>query len=185
MEAFGVFLAGVVGFWLFWPVVAIVLLSLLYKDSEWWAAGFTLVVAGVCVLAFRPIDWSYLTWHIGYYMIAGFLFTFAKYYMYTRKSGREFKEWYSRQNQEIDKNQIHYARKDPKGLITVNWDDEKKIWGTSYEKVKFSGYLTSWIVFWPVYAALILLEDFIREAAIWIAEHFTGVYNRIADLSYN
>jgi predicted membrane protein len=185
MEAFGVFLAGVVGSMLFWPVAFVVLLGLLYRNSEWWAASFTLLVGVMCLFAFRPIDWSYLAWHLGYYVFAGFLFTFAKYYMYTRKSGRKFKEWYARQDKERDKNQVFYRREDPKRLITVSWDDKKQQWDTSYEKVNFAGYLTSWIAFWPIYAALILLEDFIHEAAIWIAEHFGGLYNKIANLSYN
>lgn len=54
-----------------------------------------------------------------------------------------------------------------------------------YEKSALVGYLTSWIIHWPFYLVLLLLEDFIIEIVNWFADRVGKTFRNIATRAFN
>lgn len=190
-----VVLAGIVGSMFFWPVAFVIILFLLGTESEWWA-GTVLVLLGLLWFVVSPaIDWKAVAWYTMWYFIVGFAFTFVKYWFYSRKRGRNFRE-YAKDKLAIvaeygtDKGKPRYSKEEVASqwadkILNVTYDTERDRWKTGYHKANFVGYASAWTVFWPMYAALILLEDFVKEAWEWILENFGGAYRRISDAAFN
>jgi hypothetical protein len=183
MEAFA---GALVGSALFWGVIVGFFLIALANDYEIASFIGLGVVASLVPLAVPTFSWVDVAYKMGYFLTAGFLFTFVKWAFYTRKAGRKFKEWLADQYPNPENyDRVHYDRKDPKMLIKVYWNAEEGEWETEHRKWELAGYCATWTVFWPFYLALIILEDFLKEAWMWVIEHFGGIYNRIAKAAYN
>lgn len=62
--------------------------------------------------------------------------------------------------------------------------DDNGVWKTSYQKFVLSQYITSWIVYWPFYVILLVVDDLIRHIADWFVEVFGKGYQKLADASF-
>lgn len=204
------FLGFIMGAFVFWPLVFVIICIEIATDSEWWAAG-TLVGASALYIFLNkvPLTWETAMGAVNYvavYVVIGLLFTFVKWWVYVRKAGRRFQEFAARKfawtnktyweanyggNRKyegedgdkpyFDRSDVASQFSDP--ILTVK--DKDGVWETSYNKLDFSGYLTSWTVFWPVYAFLIVCEDMIKEFMNWFVETFGKLYKRMADAAFN
>jgi hypothetical protein len=76
----------------------------------------------------------------------------------------------------------HYS----KSVMKIRSDstDNSKV-EVYYEKPVLVGYLTSWIINWPFYAVLLLLEDFIVEVMNWFADRVGKTFRSIATHAFN
>jgi hypothetical protein len=71
-----------------------------------------------------------------------------------------------------------------KGVMKV-----KKLEDGSYDvfyiKANLVGYLTSWILNWPFYMLLLLIEDFLVEIVNWFADRIGQTFRNIARKAFN
>lgn len=70
-------------------------------------------------------------------------------------------------------------------LIDVKTADDASGWVTQYEKLRLTGCVTAWALYWPFYAILLVLDDFIRHIFTWFVERFGKMFQRMADASFS
>lgn len=70
-------------------------------------------------------------------------------------------------------------------LIAVETNESATGWVTKYEKLRLTGYVTAWTIYWPFYTLLLVVDDFIRHIFTWFVEHFGKLFQRIADASFS
>ena len=70
-------------------------------------------------------------------------------------------------------------------LIAVLSTADSFGWVTKYEKLRLTGYVTAWTIYWPFYTLLLVVDDFIRHIFTWFVEHFGKLFQRIADASFS
>jgi hypothetical protein len=54
-----------------------------------------------------------------------------------------------------------------------------------YDKPVLVGYLTSWVLNWPFYGLLLLIEDFVAEVINWFADRIGKTFRNIARRAFN
>lgn len=57
-------------------------------------------------------------------------------------------------------------------------------WETKYAKFTLTEYVTSWTVYWPFYAVLLVLDDLIRHIIDWFVNVFGKGFQRIANSAF-
>lgn len=72
-----------------------------------------------------------------------------------------------------------------KGVMKVRAGTDGQKWDVFYDKPTLVGYLTSWILNWPFYGALLVIEDFIAEAVNYFADHVGKTFRNIANKAFN
>ena len=70
-------------------------------------------------------------------------------------------------------------------LIAVLSTPDSHGWVTKYEKLRLTGYVTAWTIYWPLYTLLLVLDDFIRHIFTWFVERFGKMFQRMADASFS
>lgn len=74
---------------------------------------------------------------------------------------------------------------DNKYRAVLRVKNDAGVWKTSYNKFELSQYVTSWIIYWPFYVLLLVLDDLIRHIADWFVEVFGKGYQKLADASFS
>lgn len=189
LALFDIFVAAVVG---------IVLLLLLAGDRKLWAWGIVGAIAAYFLYNgwSGAVEWattpgallSASIW-LGGFLGIGFGFSFVKWYFFNRKVARRFaahlktcKVTDRHEQSEMLSRFNGYAGY--KGLLKVIAKSDGG-YDTDYDTWSLSSYVASWTVFWPLYALLILVEDFLKELFDALTRMFGQVYRRISSAAFN
>ena len=70
-------------------------------------------------------------------------------------------------------------------LLTVEPKDSESGWTVAYQKTGLWVYGSSWVVYWPFYAVLTVLNDIIKHVAEWFLDHFGSLYTKMANRSFS
>lgn len=74
---------------------------------------------------------------------------------------------------------------DNKYRAVLRVKDDSGVWKTSYNKFELAQYITSWLIYWPFYLILLVIDDLIRHIADWFVEVFGKGYQKLADASFS
>lgn len=71
-----------------------------------------------------------------------------------------------------------------KGVMKIKALDDGT-YDVFYHKETLVGYLISWVLNWPFYLVLLLIEDFVIEVANWFADRVGKIFRGIATKAFN
>jgi hypothetical protein len=176
-------------------VAVVLMLILLAFDHKFWAAVATMVLIGVVI----KLNWQNVTLDRAFFMdiglmIAAFIgigfgFTFLKWKMHTIKIARSFKEYLERKSsselETIGARQMVANGFNRRSNIVQVKADGVNGWKTDYDIWNLGQYVTSWVVFWPFYAVLLVLDDVIMNLVHAFVSHFGRVFRAISDSSFS
>lgn len=164
----------------------VILMLALANDSKLFAGVFTGFMAFLVIKTnWGSIDWAYTATAVGCYVAVGLVFSFVKWWFFTRKSGREFQEFCKNSKLETNDQIAHDWNSSfrYRGFFRVKFKDG--VWDPEYDVADLSTRVFFWTVYWPIHALLILFEDFLKELARAFVEMFGGVYRRMAKAAFN
>ena len=169
MEAIVGFFAIMFFSWLFWVPLTVLGLFLLAYEKEGWATFGVVIVGFLAWLTFKgtmEIGLGTVVQWAAIYLGVGLVFTFAKDWFRSRRKGREFANFRAGYNRYTDENENDFHERCARSwagdeLRTIKWKALSKTWDTTIVKKKMIGACTAWTVYWPMYAILILVEDFL------------------------
>lgn len=198
---------AIIAFIAAWPILmglaAIALLGvLLYTEHEFVASAILVAAVGFLMYGFTEsgvaINWALFGECLAGYVVFGLAFTWVKWIFWSSKMGRKF----AAVKKDYDANPRNYPAKYDsskselfddvwnsrfsKGVMKVRMTEDGSRVDTCYfDKPVLVGYLTSWILNWPIYGVLLVLEDFIAEMVNIFADKVGKSFQRIATRAFN
>jgi hypothetical protein len=202
------------GLILAWPIMSAIALSLLilillFTEHEFISS--TVVITATIIVLFwlhesnYAISWPTVCAAIGGYLVLGLVFTGVKWFFWSQKMGRKFGQeladwkalYASRYGADADpdgtsayndKFEFHWNSSYSKSVMKVTspaHDDPEGIWPVHFEKPALVAYLTSWMLNWPFYAILLVVEDFLSELLNIFADRIGKTFKIIATEAFN
>lgn len=194
---------------LLFVVLPIVILLLLAFDNKWWATTLLVVVGaalawtnGFSETADALFTAEFAVKALKYgsvYALIGFGFSFLKWKIVAMKSAKEFRAFVA-QHPERARAEIvdmwpkadgqrgrdgQYGVNSYGHLIKVKAGEHDRGYVTTTPKLTLTEYVTMWVIYWPFYAALLVLDDLIRHVFEWFTEVFGKVFTRMANDSFS
>lgn len=159
-----------------------------------------------------PIWWGNLVKWVVIYAGVGAGFTFLKWKVMASKTARSFAQFLDTWNMEPNATDVNRrvangaTEEEATAYVTgelrrqaadkfngsysnpyrqvLRVKDENGTWKSSYDKWVLGQYVTSWVVYWPFYTVLLVLDDLIRHIADWFVEVFGKGYQKLSDASF-
>lgn len=202
----GFFAAGAVGFWMGLVAVVLTLFYTVEEEKYFWATfwiiAFTLFVQfiakyNVFSYIFR-VETIY--WFISY-LIAGTLWSFAKWYLFVRDAAKKFKiertGWLkSKISHEVRSGTLKAKGYGITELEKINEetgvpDVLKTDWKEYIRHLKLKPQaadnkekITGWIFYWPISMFWFFLRDFLKRIVDEIYNFFKRFYQKITDRAF-
>lgn len=197
---------------LLWGVFPLILLLLLWGDKKAWAATATVLGVGAwalfdwsgfSALFADKIAIGNLIKYVLYYVAIGTGFTFLKWKVLSLKVAKSLKEYLSSVSFDADpktdpdnvaavvqRNRAEAASyfntyKNKYSAVLRVKAKEGSGWETSYNKMVLSQYIGSWLVYWPFYMVLLVIDDLLQHVWDWMVEVFGKGYQKLADASFS
>ncbi len=189
---------------LFWPALALLVVLLWVStenDKGWWSTLVTLLLGFVVYTKWPQLKETFGAWTfvvvVGGYLVAGILWSFAKWYLVNRKvysklvgernaytTLKGLPSDYFSPEKIAQASQVHLddfgsrleqvfnqSAKTLPGLV------QKIIPQASENKAS----IVLWMMYWPLSVLWYLLADVLSNFAEWVYDHFGGLFQRVSD----